>query len=473
MTIGRKIAAACGVLVLFSALIGAVAVWSIRQIREQLSSVVEDSLPGVQVIGRLDSLQLDLRGATLHHVATPDPKVKAKEDAQSEALKKQGPGLLKEYEETIHKTRDRELFQGIPELLESYERACEKVRALSREGKSTEAMAVYDTEGTETRNQLKTALNEQIEYKKASANENAKSAESAASLGLLFTGCVLSLSVLCGGILGFYIVRGINNALRLTIQQLGQGAAELKNAAAQVSSASQTLAQGSSEQAASIEETSAATAEITAMSERGMQNLASAAAMMQETDRNATEANLTLDRMVTSMSEITASSQNISKINRVIDGIAFQTNILALNAAVEAARAGESGMGFAVVADEVRTLAQRSAEAARNTAGLIEQSIGKSAEGRQNLDRVATAIQGLTGNTRKVRSLVDEVNTGAKEQTAGIQQISRAVMQIETVTQTTAAAAEESASASEQLHAQAESLNTIVQELEALVGAAA
>jgi methyl-accepting chemotaxis protein len=201
-----------------------------------------------------------------------------------------------------------------------------------------------------------------------------------------------------------------------------------------------------------------------------MHSLASMTSVMEETDRNANEANRTLDRMVTSMTEITASSENISKINRTIDEIAFQTNILALNAAVEAARAGESGMGFAVVADEVRTLAQRSADAARSTAGLIEQSMHNSAEGKRNLDQVASAIQGLSANTRKVRTLVDEVNGGAGQQTQGIQQVSKAISQIGQVTQNAAAAAEESSSASEQLHAQAESLRTIVQELQALVG---
>jgi methyl-accepting chemotaxis protein len=469
MTIARRIAALCSVLVLFSALLGTVAIWSIRHIRERLNAVTEDSLPGVQLIARLDGLQLDLRGATLHHVATPDPKVKSVKDAQAEDLKRQAPVLIKDYQNTIQNPRDQQMFQPIRGLLDAYIRACERVRALSREGKTVEAMAVYDTEGDSSRKRLRIALKEQIDYKKASAAEIAASAESAAELGLVSTGCILALALLSGAILAFYVARGINVILRRSIQQLSQGALELKHAAAQFSSCSQSLAQGSSEQAASIEETSASTAQITAMSQKSMHSLASAAAMMEETDRNTNEANRTLVQMVTSMNEINASSENISKINRVIDEIAFQTNILALNAAVEAARAGEAGLGFAVVADEVRTLAQRSAEAARNTADLIEQSIRKSAEGKLNLDHVAAAIRCLTENTRKVRCLVDEVNVGAHEAATGIQLFSKAVSEIETVTQSTAAAAEENASASEQLHTQAESLNQVVKELHALV----
>jgi methyl-accepting chemotaxis protein len=472
MTVGKKITVACSVLVTFSAMIGTVAVLSIHNLSDKLTSIADDSLPGVYVIGRLDSLQLDLRGATLHHVATPDPKMKAVKDSQAEALKKQVSGLVKDYEQTIHDARDREMFHRIPGFMDAYINACEKVRALSREGKTTEAMAIYDTEADSTRKALKTALKEQIEYKQTTAKENTQSANSAARKGLLSTWWFAGLALACGGILAFYIVRGINAALRRSIEELAQGAEQLSQAAAQVSSASQSLAQGASEQSAAIEETSASTQQITASTRKGVENLESVASRMEQTDRNASEANVTLDQMVTSMNEITASSENISKIIRVIDEIAFQTNILALNAAVEAARAGEAGMGFAVVADEVRTLAQRSAEAAKNTASLIEQSIASSGTGKQNVDRVAASIRGLTGHTREVKTLVDEVNVGGREQAQTIEHIAKAITELETVTQRNAAAAEESASASEELNAEAQSVRGVVEQLRALVGGA-
>lgn len=157
----------------------------------------------------------------------------------------------------------------------------------------------------------------------------------------------------------------------------------------------------------------------------------------------------------------------------MIDEIAFQTNILALNAAVEAARAGEAGMGFAVVADEVRSLAQRSAQAAKDTAALIEESIAKSIDGKSKVDQVNQGLRIISGQASQVKTLVDEVSLGSEEQTRGIEQIGKALSQMDQITQQTAASAEESASASEELNAQSHALMAVVQRLQAMVGTVA
>ena len=194
-----------------------------------------------------------------------------------------------------------------------------------------------------------------------------------------------------------------------------------------------------------------------------------AAEEMDKVNRRVQDSNAALTEMIVSMHDIRASGDRISKIIRVIDEIAFQTNILALNAAVEAARAGEQGAGFAVVADEVRSLAQRSAQAAKDTAPLIEESIAKSNEGSVKLEQVASAIRDITEIAARVKLLVDNVNVGSQDQARGVEQVSKAIQQMDQVTQATAASSEESAATSEELAGQAETMNGIALQLRAVV----
>jgi methyl-accepting chemotaxis protein len=170
------------------------------------------------------------------------------------------------------------------------------------------------------------------------------------------------------------------------------------------------------------------------------------------------------------MQEINASSDKISKIVSVIDGIAFQTNILALNAAVEAARAGEAGLGFAVVADEVRNLAQRCAQAAKDVTGLIEASINTANDGRSKLQQVADAVGAITEKAAKVKTLIGEVTHGTTDQARGIEQVASTIVQMQKVTQTTAAHAVESATASRDLGEQSATLGRVVTKLTSMVG---
>ena len=289
----------------------------------------------------------------------------------------------------------------------------------------------------------------------------------------LLANTVMSCLLAAIGLLVVFVVRGINRTLVTAIGELFEGAEQVASAASQVSASSQSLAQGASEQAASLEETSASSEEINSMARKNSENSRGAADLVTQSQHKFVETNQSLDQMVVAMGEINTQSGKISKIIKVIDEIAFQTNILALNAAVEAARAGEAGMGFAVVADEVRNLAQRSAQAAKDTAALIEESIAKSNDGKVKVDQVATAIRTITGESAKVKTLVDEINLGGQEQTRGIDEIGKAMSQMEQVTQKTAANAEESASAAEQLTAQSETLKDIVARLAAMVGGAA
>ena len=266
------------------------------------------------------------------------------------------------------------------------------------------------------------------------------------------------------------VVRGATRQLRRSAGDMRDGAEHVASAAAQVSTSAQALSLGASEQAASLEETSASMEQMAAMTRRNADNSQQAADVMAEVDTTVARSHAALTSMLASMAAIEDSSHRVSKIIKTIDEIAFQTNILALNAAVEAARAGEAGMGFAVVADEVRNLAQRSAQAAKDTASLVESSLATSGNGAKNVAQVAQAIQAITSGVSRVKGLVEDVSAASHEQSQGIQQVSQAVARMERVTHNTAATAEENAAASEELSAQAEVAMSIVHQLQAMVG---
>ena len=251
---------------------------------------------------------------------------------------------------------------------------------------------------------------------------------------------------------------------------IGDSSLQFSGAAGQVSRSSQSLAQGASQQAASLEEASASLEQMSSMTRRNAENAQQASQLVKETRNAAEHGGDDMRTMISAMDGIKSSGDETAKIIKTIDEIAFQTNILALNAAVEAARAGEAGMGFAVVADEVRNLAQRSAQAARETTEKIEGSIGKTNQGVEVSGRVAAMLEEISAKVRRLDELIGEVAVASREQSQGIAQINSAVNQVDKVTQSNAANAEESAAAAEELNAQAQSVQGMVTQLLTLVG---
>ncbi|HLP01964.1 MAG TPA: methyl-accepting chemotaxis protein [Opitutaceae bacterium] len=280
---------------------------------------------------------------------------------------------------------------------------------------------------------------------------------------------VAASGLLLAAVLAFTITRSIARGIRSVVDSLSGGADHVVSAAAQVASASQSLAQGVSEQAASLEETSASIEEMSSMTNRNAANAEQANALAKRAREAAERGGSDIQAMSTAMGAIKASSSDIAKIIKTIDEIAFQTNILALNAAVEAARAGEAGAGFAVVAEEVRALAQRSAQAAKETSDQIETAIRNTDTGAQLTEHVAGAFSEIVEQVRQVDQLVAEVANASREQSQGVKQVGTAVVEMDKVTQSSAASAEESASAAEELNAQAISMRESVGKLLAMI----
>lgn len=285
------------------------------------------------------------------------------------------------------------------------------------------------------------------------------------SLGVL-------LAVAGGVVFGLIMTRGINNALNGVISRLSAGSDQVSASSVQLSGTSQELAESSSEQAASLQQTTSSLEEIAAQTKHSAENASEAERAMKETEPRVASGVEAMERMNKAMEEIKNSSLETSKIIKTIDDIAFQTNLLALNAAVEAARAGEAGKGFAVVAEEVRNLAQRSAEAARNTSELIESSQVTSDRGASVAQEVSENLRKIEESVKDVNTLVVEISAAAREQRTGIEEMTTVMHEMDKTVQGNASNSEESASAAEELSSQAQEMNQIVASLQQLVGGA-
>lgn len=343
--------------------------------------------------------------------------------------------------------------------------AAEHARAF-RTAEASEAMAkseaFSDDKAAKLAAEILAAESENLTAARASAAATTRTAQ---GFMVALSGLVVVVLLAVG-----WVQRRMFFSIRHVSVDLRDGAGEVAMASNQMASFAQSLATGSSEQAAALQQTSTSMEEMSTTTRENADRCAQAARKMADTEQLLSDAGGALQQLVSSMDEIQASSGKVSKIIRTIEEIAFQTNILALNAAVEAARAGEAGRGFAVVADEVRNLAQRSSEAARDTALLIAESAETAASGGTRVAAVETSMAAINASSSEVKSLIDQVTVASRAQAQGVDDVRRSVVQIERVTQNTAATSEGSAAASEELHAQAEQTLGTIAILEAMVG---
>ena len=431
-----------------------------------------DSLAGQNISSQLELLTRENYTLTLELVFTKSKQERATVEADMKSLTAKVSQVASAYEKTIFQPEDRRLYDVLKAKRADWLRVRETdVFEPVNKGANARAAAALRTTVKPAFDAYMAAAHNLTEFNRKNASASGQDIVRFAGQTELALVWGFAALVLAGIGIAYVIVRGTTRVLQAASGELAQGAQQVASASQQVASAAQQLSQGATEQAASLEETSASMEEMASMTRQNAENAQQAATLMAEVDRKVQSSDVVLTDMVTSMTSIQDSSTKVSKIIKTIDEIAFQTNILALNAAVEAARAGEAGMGFAVVADEVRTLAQRSAQAARDTAGLLEESSTKAAQGTTKVNEVVSAIAAITGTVTTVKGLVDEVSVASRQQAQGIEQVSQAIAQMEKVTQSTAATAEESAAASEELSAQAESSLLVVARLQALAHA--
>ena len=433
----------------------------------------ERLLPALGELVELQSATLKYNLANLEFVTGRDETIQARKLAVAAAERKSidthAAGLGGRLEGTEAGAR----LEKFTAALKDYDTAVARLQAALKASDFEQAMKILDGDVARNNATMEAALADISAFVQDLSRRNGEATQAILARNLDTT---LRLSAVIAGLallaVGFvqWLSRRIRRPLEAAVGRMRDFVAQTTATATQIAGSGQALATGASQQAASLEETSASLEEMSGMTKRNAESARNAKALAGQAREVVDTGAESMKQMSAAMTGIKTSSGEIAKIIKTIDEIAFQTNILALNAAVEAARAGEAGMGFAVVAEEVRALAQRSAQAARETAEKIEAALAKSDEGARTSAEVAGVLDRIVGQVRQMDTLVGEIATASVEQSQGIDQINHAVSEMDKITQTNAASAEESAAAAEELSAQSGELAGLVAGLGDLVG---
>ncbi|MEQ6437472.1 methyl-accepting chemotaxis protein [Comamonas sp. w2-DMI] len=503
MKISTRIAGTFGVLVLLLLSVVALAVFQLKTMRESSETITDNALPSVEIINIINAELLRVRLAELRHVYNTDAAYLADMEKQYDQLQVRLAEEKRVYEPLISSEAERQLYNQFLQERENYVAINKKLFELSRAGEKEKALALLNGESLKLFNDSSSTLVKLIKLNSDVAKEETRSSEQVYVRALWVESVAAALAVALAVIAAVWLVRGIRgplaqavraadhvadgdlsseihvqrrdetgqlllalermrSSLVQTVRTVRQNAEGVASASAQIASGNADLSSRTEEQASALEETAASMEELGSTVRQNADNARAANQLAVNASQVAEQGGAVVAQVVDTMKGINHSSHQIADIINVIDSIAFQTNILALNAAVEAARAGEQGRGFAVVAGEVRTLAQRSAEAAKEIKRLITTSVERVEQGTQLVDKAGATMGEIVSAIRRVTDIMGEISAASSEQSQGVAQVGEAVTQMDQTTQQNAALVEESAAAAGALRKQAQDLVSAV-----------
>ncbi|RED58009.1 methyl-accepting chemotaxis protein [Cohnella lupini] len=498
MKIGKKLILSFILVALLAGTVGVIGITNLKKIDDKYTDLYNQFGVSVGDLGKV--------GMNFHHSRALVRNVLLYEDVakRDEAISniskydEEIQASLADFKKSIQTDDTLAKFNELESALTEYDKIRDQVILAGQSGRTDEGMRLLDV-GAAHSDEATGLINTLFEEKNSLGAERAEEYGQLANTTIMTMVAVVIAAMIAAVGLGLFISRIISNPIKKLVESANRiadgdlnleivattkdevgvlsdafgkmtnnmnevlsniqtASEQVSTGARQVSESSMVLSQGAAEQASSVEQLTASLQEISAQTRLNAENATLANTLSEQAKENAVQGNSRMREMLTAMEDINTSSGSISKIIKVIDEIAFQTNILALNAAVEAARAGQHGKGFAVVAEEVRNLAARSANAAKETTDMIEGSIRKVEDGTRIAKDTAIALDHIVDGVAKVASLVGNISIASSEQASGVSQINQGIMQVSQVVQTNSATSEESAAASEELTGQAEML---------------